>query len=663
MRLRYWLYIFIGLNLASCLFAQQTDLDWFLERGDEFEDASDVLENLAELERHPLDLNQATEEQLLLLPWITSTTARRVIAHRKKFGAFHELDDLAQIPRFNIELIPLLRPYVVVKSADNQRSFSVAIKNRMIQKLEKSVGLRTGMYYPSPAKVYNRFILGYKNRLTAGILTEKDSGERRWNDLGLAFVKYNDSAHNHKFIAGNYRLEFAHGLVLGNPLYYGKSYQPLLPARRQSRELVECALVDENASLHGIAGQLSFKFYQIFIFYSKHYLDASLNPDGSIRNFYTSGYHRNATELSKKDQLAETMVGTRVGMQPANHLSLGVTAYRSHYGQFIQPETKAYSLFAFRGKKNSVVGLDFSANAGVIHFFGEAARSENNGHGLIAGATWEASVIDLALIARHYSKDFQSLHGKAFGESNNQPQNETGVYMGLQLAPLRRLKFILSYDQFKFPWATYLIPLPATGAELLFRTEYRSRHKLNCYLQLKATQKDHTLSYVDELKRDNRIITVRHQLTARWQLEYQPWQQLRIRGRLETTWINYEVHEPALADQFPRRHGLLLFQEAQFAVNKNLTVNGRLTFFDTEDYDSRLYQFEQDVPALMANCLLYGVGNRWYLNVQWKFGSLLRLSAKFTSTRYFYQNTIGSGWDLIPGDRLHDLHVQFEAWL
>lgn len=663
MPLRYWLLVLIGLNFTSSLFSQQSDLDWFLERTEEFEEASEVLELLAELERHPIDLNQATEEQLLVLPWISEPMAKRLIANRASRGPFRDLEDLARIPHFNIELIPLLRPYVVAKAVERPDGFSATLKTRMIEKLEKNVGLRTGMYYPSPPKVYNRIDLGFRNRLNAGVILEKDTGERRWNDLGLAFIKFTDPARNYCLILGNYRLEFAHGLVFGNPMYQGTSYQPLLPAKGQSRQLVEYTLVDENASLYGGAGQLSFKFYQIFIFYSQQRLDASLNGDGSIKNFYTSGYHRNPTELSKKDQLTETVIGARVALVPVRDFSLGITAYRSRYSQPMRPEIKYHSLFDFRGSRNGVVGVDFSANCGVIQIFGESARSQNNGFGLIAGAVWETPAIEMALMARHYTKNFQSLHGKSYSQRSDQPQNESGIYLGLQLSPMKQLKLIVSFDQYKFPWATYLRPLPANGTELLLRAEYRSRRKVNFYWQFKTTQRDHGLGYLDELKRDQQIIAVRRQMTSRWQLEYQPWSHLRIRGRIEATWVNYDLHEAALAQQFPKRHGILLFQEAVLAVTKNLTFNSRLTFFDTDDYDSRLYQFEHDVPSMMTNSLLYGVGNRWYANVQWKFGARLRLSAKFSSTRYYFQDTIGTGWDLIPGDCLHALHLQVEASL
>lgn len=661
MQLRYVPIVLLWLLLSGCLFAQQSDIDWFLERTEEFEDASDVLEILAELETHPLDLNQATAEQLMLLPWISEPLARRLVAYRLKRGPFRDVDDLARIPRFNAELIPLLRPYITVSAAERYAGFSLALKTRMINKLEKSIGLRTGTYFPSPAKIYNRLNLNYNNRLDAGIILEKDSGERRWNDLAIGFIKFTNPGRNYKLILGNYRLEFAHGLVFGNPMYYGKGYQPLFPAKRQSRELVEYTLVDENASLYGMAGQLSFKFYQIFIFYSAQQLDATPNPDGTIKNFYLAGYHRTPTELHKRDQLTEKMVGARLGMSPTTNISLGVTTYQSRYDQPIVPDIKSESLFAFQGKTNRVLGIDFSALIGQVNVFGEAARSGNFGEGLIFGAAWDTPIIEMALIARYYSKNFQSLHARSFSESGDRPQNETGVYMGLQLTPLKRLKLTLSHDLFQFPWATYLMPLPTGGQELVFRAEYRSQHKLNLYWQLKTTQKDHSLSYQDALNRTNNIIAPRRQLTARWQVEYQPWSSIRLRGRIETTWINYDLHTPSLPDQYPRRHGILLFQEISLTVNKNLTFNSRLTFFDTEDYDSRLYQYEHDVPSLMTNSLLYGVGNRWYANLQWKIGSLFRLSAKFSSTRYYFQETIGTGWDLIPSNRLHSLHVQFEA--
>jgi len=49
---------------GAIVFAQQPDLEQFLEQSEEYSDLSDLMEMLSEFEKHPLELNQATSDQL-----------------------------------------------------------------------------------------------------------------------------------------------------------------------------------------------------------------------------------------------------------------------------------------------------------------------------------------------------------------------------------------------------------------------------------------------------------------------------------------------------------------------------------------------------------------------------------------------------------------------
>jgi len=67
--------------------------------------------------RYWIDLNTATEEELALVPGIGEVRAREIVEHRRKYGAFEGIDDLAAIEGFSRSLINSLRPYLCVWNA------------------------------------------------------------------------------------------------------------------------------------------------------------------------------------------------------------------------------------------------------------------------------------------------------------------------------------------------------------------------------------------------------------------------------------------------------------------------------------------------------------------------------------------------------------------
>jgi competence ComEA-like helix-hairpin-helix protein len=59
-----------------------------------------------------IDLNEAGEAELALLPGIGEVKAARIVAYRKEHGPFHSLDELAAVEGIFPSLLGRLRPYV-----------------------------------------------------------------------------------------------------------------------------------------------------------------------------------------------------------------------------------------------------------------------------------------------------------------------------------------------------------------------------------------------------------------------------------------------------------------------------------------------------------------------------------------------------------------------
>jgi len=650
------------LTISKTIIAQETEIENILEGNEEYSDVSYLMELLTELENKPLDLNTATAKQLSLLPWISDVLAQEIVAYRQRFGNYNSVEELEKFPQIDNDILFLLNKYLTVSFQRIQRDFSLNFKTRASRKLEQSEGLKTGYYYPSPEKIYNRLICHYGDDIKFGILLEKDSGEKQINDLTSYFLKYTNTNKKHELILGNYFLEIGQGLIFCNPYGARKSSNPIYAAKRKSRDMREYTLVDENASLFGMCGKIDFKVLQLLLFFSSNKIDASVNAEnGNITSFYTSGYHRNENEIYKKDQLTEQLAGMRLEFKPRSTVIIGMTGYQSSFNSPFLNEDLIRNRFSFKGKINSLVGCDYNLTSGLFNLFGEFALSRNRGFAAMSGILLDSKDIKLTLLFRNYAKNFISLHGNSFGENSGNPMNERGVYFGVKLNPLKNIKLSFYYDEFKFPWRTYLVPMPQNGKELFAAVKYKPIKKLWLYLQLRSKQKNTLVTQHDNTNLERKIIIPKHQLKTRFQIEYQPHKKIKLRHRIEKNWTSYEKNEGVEIDKKRLYSGILHYQDIHYQLTHQITTSYRIVFFNTDGYDSRMYEFERDVPGILTNQMLYGKGSRWYIFTRWKINPMLSLSLKYSSTHYYDTNHIGSQADQIVGDQVNTINFQVET--
>ncbi|HBT38905.1 MAG: Competence protein ComEA helix-hairpin-helix repeat protein [Thermotoga sp. 50_1627] len=66
----------------------------------------------------PIDVNTASEEDLIHLPGIGETKARWIVEYREKNGPFKSLADLERVPGIGKKTVEMLAPYVNLTVAD-----------------------------------------------------------------------------------------------------------------------------------------------------------------------------------------------------------------------------------------------------------------------------------------------------------------------------------------------------------------------------------------------------------------------------------------------------------------------------------------------------------------------------------------------------------------
>ncbi len=650
MHVFFLLVIMAFIHPRNCI-PQEHEIEKLLEGDAEYSDQSDLMDRLLEFEKNPINVNRATEETLLLLPWITPYLAKKIIAFRSENGPFRNIDELLYVPEMTMEVYDAVEGYLSVGRVLSAEDFDVQFRTRMTRKLEKSMGYRNGAYDDSPYKLYQQLRVSFRQQYTAGAVFEKDSGEKDWRDLTLYYLLYEDQQKKNRFIIGNYRLELGQGLTFWNPYSYGKGSATVSSALKRERGLLPYTMVDENSSLFGVASQFCLKIYQLFIFYSDIQRDASLNSLGTINNLYTSGYHRNTTERNKKDIVGERLIGTRLTASPKPFIRIGVTASRCVFDTPFENVDIERNRFSFRGAKNEIIAADANFKHNNINVFTEIAQSKSKGWGAILGTNYSSRVLNLLLLMRNYEKNFHSLHGSGFSDMGGRPQNERGFYTGLNYSVFRHLKLHMYFDIYKYPWRSYFENMPTAGSDLLLQIEQKIDRNLLFLLMVRHKRQDKLISDNDLFGRSSSSFATERRTNIRFQIDYLAVSNLKLRMRLEK--IRYEFDM--------KNSGLLLFQDVNYKIKNKLNIYFRLTFFDTDSYQSRLFQFENDLPYVMTNQMLYGAGNRWYVCLTYRLSSFLRMSFKYGVNQYENIDTIGTGDDMIEGDSYHLMSFQMES--
>ncbi|MEM8600044.1 MAG: helix-hairpin-helix domain-containing protein [Bacteroidota bacterium] len=675
-------------------------------------DPTVLLEALEDLRDNPLDINTATAEEFALVPAISPLLAETIVRFREEFGLFDSIPELRAVEGVSVDVFLAARPYLTIgetldfvapapSAFPAAPSFSqvvqgarVEVRQRVQRRLDEGRGYSDELradtarssYIGSPERIYTRLRATYRRQASANLTLEKDPGEQfAWDpdtgsygyDFASAHVALLDAGRIDALVVGDFTAEFGQGVALWRASGFGKGRE-LRPIVRSSRGIRPYASVDENQFFRGLAATVALtpELY-VSAFGSRRSLDASIvqadtslagslagqpaaEVDGVATSLPITGLHRTATERARKDALDETLVGGATELR-LPRATVGFVGYSARFDNPIQRGDRDFQRFDFEGDQAAMLSAYFDVTllrprgeAGGTQLFGEVARAPGGAVGGVVGALQKLGrEVEALVVARHYPRDFVSLHGYAFGERNGTTQNETGLYLGLRLRPSPTWTITGFFDQYRFPYLRFTVPRPATGYEALLYVEHRPVRWLTVYAQGRHETREIGTDVADPNGSVVGGLTSETRQTLRLHGSYVANRSLRLRTRAEIA----RYQEAGFDDAF----GSLVFQDVRWQAAPWLRLDARLTFFRTDGFDARLYQFESDATGVLSNVLLSGRGTRAYVLATVEPTEGVRFQAKLAQTRFEDRFTVGSGLDEIEGSQVRDLTLQLQV--
>lgn len=666
-----------------------------------------ITDKLADLQAHPLDLNRASRTDLLQLPGMNELLVNKLRLHIETFGPLLSIYELQAVSGYGPELIRQIAPYVTVRSgrttdirpADAHPAgpgwaeVREGIRFELIQRFTwigetqrgytdpdttfrpltdaegNPAGIDTALttrYAGAPYRSYTRLRARYRQHVSLAVVGEKDPGEVwAWDPAGRQYgydflaghVAVQDYGRLKRLVLGNYQVAVGQGLVLSRGLGFGKGAEAVGNVKMPEIGVMPYSSVNEAVAQRGVATTIALTTrIEATGFYSRQWVDASVQDRDTLTqevleasSLQLGGLHRTPTERSNRRALRETFYGGRLAYRSATFRA-GITHYTQQFNAAVGARRNDYNQFDFRGDHNHVTGADFDWVVRNFNFFGEVARSRSGGMGGVLGLMASlAHNADVALVFRHFDRDFHSSKAYVFAERPVAAQNETGVYLGLKLIPAPRWQVNAYIDQYYFPWNKFRTAYPSAGWESLSQVAFRPRRGTEVYLRFRTDHSSRNardyplgqqLRYLVPIRRDQ----------LRLHFSTQVNRDLSYRTRLEFSW--FRQGEEA------RSRGMMLYQDLQYRLGYRLRFTGRLAVFDIPSFDARIYAFENDILGFFSIPPYNGTGTRAYLIVQASPRRDVDLWFRVARTRLLDVEAIGSGLEQVQGDRRTEFKVQ-----
>ena len=620
------------------------------------------LEELSNRLQEPVNLNSATREQLEQFPFLSDIQIEHLLAYIYIHGQMETIYELQLVEELDRQTIQYLLPFVCIKAINNEPAFRWKTmlkdagrygKNEVLTRLDIPFYKRKGYEhtYLGPS-VYNsvKYTFRYRDQLYAGGVAEKDAGEpfaALHNSYGYDYYSFYLLLQNcgrlKSLAVGNYRLSFGQGLVMSTDYLMGKTIYAS-SFNNRSTGIKKHSSTDEYNYFRGVATTVALtKRLSVSAFYSHRNMDGVVT-DGEITSVYKTGLHRSRKEADKKNLLTSQLTGGNVSYQQ-NHIRLGITGVYYVFNRPYEPELTGYSKYNIHGNHFYNLGIDYAYRWRRFSFQGETAIGKQGWASLNRLQYSPVQDIQFMLIHRFYSYDYWAMYAHSFGEGST-VQNEQGYYVGLETTPFSHWRFFVSFDLFSFPWKKYRINKPSRGTDGLIQATFTPRTNLSMYLKYRYKQKERDLT---GSKGTLTLPIFHHQL--RYRLNYSLNDVFSSRTTLDYNHFHSQDRAATKGYQVTQMISSQLPWTRLFA-----DVQG--SYFSTDDYDSRVYVSEKGLLYTFYTPSFQGRGFRCAVRLRYELNEHWMLITKFGETIYLDRNEIGSGNDLIQGNKKADVQMQ-----
>ncbi len=680
---KFFFILFISLISNAVVFAQEPKNNQLIENlieelsesADAEIDFSILYEDLLFYLENPIDLNTATREDLEKLQFLNDFQIEGLLKYQRNIGVFHTIYELQLVQGFTkIDIFRIL-PFVTIHV---KKQTTIPDVKRVLAHGGNTLFLRTQSVIEEPAgyselsekrydgnrmRYYAKYQFKYKKNVNAGFTMEKDPGEAFWVDslpkgfdYYTAHVELRNVGMFKTINLGDYQAKFGQGLTTWTGYGSGKSSY-ISDIRKKHDGLRKYSSSDENMFLRGVGTTVRLKDFEFSVFGSYKNIDGNIDTteydDEVIATSYqTTGLHNTFNTRQDRKSVSELIYGGNLTYR-YNNLRVGATYFNYQFGIPLQKADRVYSYYDFRGDRNTNYSIDYQYSWHNFYFFGEEAMSANGGKAFLNSMLVSvAPQLSMALLHRHYDPDYYAYYAAGFGEKSK-TNNETGMYIGAEIYPLRTWKVSAYYDTYSFPWMLFRTHAPSNGVDYFAQADYSLSRNVDMYFRYKTETAFENQS--DESTGVEDLASTRKQM-FRYHISYGVSKNLTLKSRIEVAKYT--------KSNLPDETGFMMYQDVEYRTPAlPLDISFRFAMFDS-DYNARSYAYESDILYAFSVPSYSGRGVRSYLTVKYTIiEDFLDIWLRYGIFHYEDREVIGSGMDEVLGRNKSEAKIQIRMKL
>lgn len=636
-------------------------------------DYTNLFESLSYFFEHPINLNRANPDDLRELYLLTDLQINALQTHIAKFGSLKSIYELQSIRGFDLMTIRNIQPFVTVVAGGMMdgltwKNLLKEGRSDVFLRYRRTVQQQAGYipdtennepaaYQGTPNYLYSRYRFTYRRNLSVGFTLENDAGEslKKGPDFYSAHIFIRNDKRIKALAIGDFQAQFGQGLTFWNGLGFGKS-PFVMNVKKNAQGLRAYTSVNESLYLRGAGTTISLGKFDVTAFASLKKIDGNAiasedtvftDDNIVVSSLLNSGFHRTENEIEDKKAVTETIFGGNIKYSTRT-FSLGATATHLDYSARVSPNQQLYQINRFKGTNNTNIGIDYQKVFRNFNFFGEFSRSANGGYAALNGFVGALHPrLSVSAVHRYFSEKYQVEYFNVFAE-NSEPQNERGLFVGMEANIAKGWTLSAYSDQIVYPWLRYNVQRPGSSTDYFFQLNYKPDRKQDFYIRYRVRNGEEDGKFDDEMI-DYPV--AKRQQNFRFNAIYQPHPNVQMRSRAE-----WNVFEKVTEG---RSTGFLLYQDVIWKkMGSKWSFNVRYAMFNTPNYDTRIYAYESDVLYAFSIPGYYGQGSRVYGLVKWDVKRGVDVWVRYAQWMYTDRNTISSGNSEILGNKKGDITAQ-----
>jgi hypothetical protein len=591
------------------------------------EAAAIYIERLNDLAENPVKLNSSREEEISRLFFLSDFQVKALADYGHSSGRIISVYELVNIPGFDKESVEMMIPFITLDSKINTNSDSVRLKNTLITNLSIKSGKDDTISQGSPWKILTKYKFK-ADGFSGGFTIEKDPGEKFFTgnpplpDFLSANLAYNGDGLIRRLIVGDFSARFGQGTNINTGIR--RAISLTAPGYMSAiDEIKPYTSTDENNFFRGVAAEFSVKNLVVSLLYSRNNLDATLGSlSGSskdyIANLYRAGIHNTSSLLQKKDALTELVYGINLSYN-FNNIRIGLTWSEDRFSlPLILTDHDPENIFDFEGNRSSLYTIYYNSLIKRTLLYGEFSTNDNNKYAFVQGLSFRMTDrLSINFLFRNYNAGYVSFHGKGPG-SGSTTGNEQGILGNFTFEAAKHLFISGGCDIQYFPWLRYRCSAPSWGSKQEIKVRFLPTEKLTI-----DASYNYRFSMVDNTETSG--IPKQKQMfikSLKFSARYFLYDNLTLGTR-----IDYKLVDPTSSK------GMLMMQDLNYRFRQiPVSIWFRYCLFSTDDWDSRIYTYENDLLYSFSIPALSGEGSRSYIMVKWEIGDYAEIRVKYGLT-------------------------------